>query len=113
MVALVEKVHMTDGVVITWEIFASELWTRFGPADEDDADEAITRIKQIGLLQDYQQEFERLGNKVDGWTQKSLVGTFIGGLKPENSETLRLYRPDLLKEAIRLARIREDQISRI
>jgi hypothetical protein len=35
---------------------------------------------------DYQQEFKRLGNQVRGWTQKALVGTFMGGLKTDISD---------------------------
>jgi hypothetical protein len=35
---------------------------------------------------DYQQEFKRLGNQVRGWTQKALLGTFMGGLKTDISD---------------------------
>ncbi|CAL1395604.1 unnamed protein product [Linum trigynum] len=107
-----QKSYIQEGLNVTWELFANELWTRFGPADEDDADEALSRIRQTGTLRDYQREFERLGNKVQVWTQKALVGAFMGGLQPEIFETLRLFRPDSLKEAIRLARIRDEQLRR-
>lgn len=42
-------------------------------------DEALSKIEQTGSLREYQKEFERLGNQVRGWTQKALVGTFMGG----------------------------------
>lgn len=48
-----------------------ELWARFGPIEYEDYDEALSKA-------DYQKEFERLGNKIRGWTQKALVGTFMG-----------------------------------
>lgn len=68
--------------MVTWSIFEEELWARFGPTECEDFDEALSRVRQMGSLRDYQKEFEKLGNRVHGWTQKVLVGTFTGGLKP-------------------------------
>ena len=63
-------------------------------------------------MRDYQQEFERLGNRVRGWTQKALIGTFMGGLKMEISDAIHMFKPRTLKEAISLARMKDDQLSR-
>nr|CAN75225.1 hypothetical protein VITISV_035856 [Vitis vinifera] len=57
-------------------------------------------------------EFEKLGNRVQGWTQKALVGTFMGGLKSEIADGIRMFKPKSLKEAISLARMRDDQLTR-
>ncbi|KAH9801520.1 Integrase catalytic domain-containing protein [Citrus sinensis] len=54
----------------------------------EDFDEALSHVKQTGTLRNYQKKFERLGNRVHGWTQKALVGAFMGGLKPEISEEI-------------------------
>ena len=62
----------------------------------------------MGSLRDYQKEFERLGNRVHGWTQKALVGTFMGGLKVEISDAIRMFKPRTLKEAISLARMKDE-----
>jgi len=62
-------------------------------------------VKQVGSLRDYQKEFERLGNRVLGWTQKALVGKFMGGLKPEVAKGIRMFKPKSLKEVISLARM--------
>ena len=85
---------------------------RFGPIDCEDFDEALSRVKQTGTLRDYQKEFERLGNRVQGWTQKALVNTFMGGLKLEISEEILLFRPRTLKEVFSLARMRDEQLQR-
>ncbi|KAF2325565.1 hypothetical protein GH714_030423 [Hevea brasiliensis] len=69
---------------ITWAIFEEELWARFGPTECEDFDEDLSRVKQVGSLRDYQKEFEKLGNRVQGWTQKALVGTFMG---------IRMFKP--------------------
>jgi hypothetical protein len=50
--------------VLSWDKFEEELWARFGPSKCEDFDEALSRVKQLGNLRDYQREFEKLGNKV-------------------------------------------------
>ena len=66
---------------------------RFGPSECKDFDEALSRIKQTSSLREYQREFERLGNRVRGWTQRALVGTFMGGLKTDISDGIRMFKP--------------------
>ncbi|KAH9717760.1 hypothetical protein KPL71_021954 [Citrus sinensis] len=95
------RAYQEEGSLVTWETFADELWARFGPTECEDCDEALSR-----------KEFERLGNRVHGWTQKALMGTFMGGLKPEISEDIPMFKPRTLKEAISLARMKDDQLSR-
>ncbi|RVX01183.1 hypothetical protein CK203_036143 [Vitis vinifera] len=78
----------------------------------EDFDEALSRIKQLGTLRDYQREFEKLGNRVRGWTQKALVRTFMGGLKAEISDGIQMFKPNSLKETINLTRMRNEQLAR-
>ncbi|KAH9734992.1 hypothetical protein KPL71_017589 [Citrus sinensis] len=106
------RTYQEEGIIVTWETFVEELWARFGPMDCEDFDEALSRVKQTGTLREYQKEFEKLGNRVQGWTQKALVGTFMGGLKSEISEEIRMFRPRTLKKAISLARMKDEQLSR-
>ena len=106
------RTYKEENKGVTWNMFAEELWARFGPPDGEDFDEALSHIKQGGSLRDYQREFEKLGNRVHGWTQKALVGTFMGGLKPEIADGIRMFKPQTLKEAISLARTRDEQLVR-
>jgi hypothetical protein len=78
------RAHKEEGRTVTWEIFEEELWARFGPTEYEDFDEALSKVRQVGSLRDYQKEFERLGNRVHGWTQKALVGTFVKPLEIYN-----------------------------
>ena len=98
--------------MVTWELFEEELWARFGPTECEDFDEALSKVRQIGSLREYQKEFERLGNRVHGWSQKALVGSFMGGLRSEISETIRMFKPKTLKEATSLARMKDEQLQR-
>jgi hypothetical protein len=106
------KAYHEDKKEVSWEIFVEELWARFGPTDCEDFDESLSKIRQTGSLREYQKEFERLGNRVQGWTPKALVGTFMGGLKPEIADGIRMFKPKSLKEAISLARMRDEQMIR-
>ena len=98
--------------MVTWELFEEEIWARFGPTECEDFDEALSKVRQIGSLHDYQKEFERLGNRVHGWSQKALVGSFMGGLRSEISETIRMFKPKTLKEETSLARMKDEQLQR-
>ena len=108
----IHRTFQEEGRVLSWTNFEDELWARFGPLECEDFDEALSRIRQVGSLRDYQREFERLGNRVQGWTQRTLVGTFMGGLRPDISDGIRMFKPQTLKEAINLARMKDDQLAR-
>lgn len=58
----------------------------------------------------YQQEFEKLSNKVDDLLQKLLVGSFVGGMKDEVRLEVWLKQPKYLANAIGLARLVEERI---
>ena len=65
----------------------------------------------MGSLRDYQKDFKRLGNIVQGWTPKALVGTFISGLRLDIVDGIRMFKPRYLKDAISLTRMRDKQLS--
>lgn len=108
----IRKTFRDEGRMISWEKFEEELWARFGPSECEDFDEALSRVKQLGTLRDYQREFEKLGNRVQGWTQKALVETFMGGLKAKIADGIRMFKPQSLKKAINLERMKDNQLAR-
>ncbi|RVW63028.1 Retrovirus-related Pol polyprotein from transposon 17.6 [Vitis vinifera] len=63
--------------------------------------------RNSGLVLDLQSE---IGCK-DGH-KKALVGTFMGSLKSEIADDIWMFKPKSLKEAISLARMRDDQLTR-
>ncbi|KAF2283258.1 hypothetical protein GH714_043610 [Hevea brasiliensis] len=50
-------------------------------------------------------------NQPEGWTQRALVETFMGGLKPKVVDGIRMFKPTSLKEAISLTRMRDEQLT--
>ena len=105
-----KKVYKEELLPITWEVFKRELLIRFGPTKVEDYDEALSRIQQDETLREYQQEFECLANRVNGWPQKALVGTFLGGLKQEIVSALRMFKLKTLCDAIELVQMRDDNL---
>jgi hypothetical protein len=43
---------------------------------------------------------------------KALVGTFMGRLKSKIAKGIRMFKPQTLKEAISLARMKDEQLVR-
>lgn len=95
----IRRTFREEGQVISWEKF-EELWARFGPSECEDFDEVLSRVKQLGTLREYQREFEKLENRVQGWTQKALVGTFMGDLKVEIAVVFGCLKRNLLKMSL-------------
>jgi hypothetical protein len=89
----IRRTFRDEGHMLSWDRFEEELWACFGPSECEDFDETLSRVKQQGNFHDYQREFEKLGNRVQGWTQKALVGTFMGGLKTEIEDGIKMFKP--------------------
>ncbi|GJV93843.1 retrovirus-related pol polyprotein from transposon 17.6 [Tanacetum coccineum] len=102
----VDQFFKNQGIPITQK-------SQFGLTDCEDFDEALSKVQQMGHFREYQKEFERLGNKVRGWTQKELVGTFMGGLKPEIADGIRMFKQTNLNDATSLDRMRDEQLNRL
>ena len=92
------------------EIFREDLQAQFSPIECEDFDKPLSQVTSVRSLHDSQREFERLGNRVQGWMQKALVGAFIGGLKSEILVSIQIFKPETLKEAISLACMEDNQL---
>ncbi|XP_042962613.1 uncharacterized protein LOC122296883 [Carya illinoinensis] len=101
-----------DGKTISWHKFEKGILCRFGPTDFKDYDEALSKIKQRGTFREYQQEFEKLANRVTGWPKKALLGAFMGGLKEDIAIEVCMFRPKGLKNAIDLAKRQDEKLQR-
>ncbi|KAG7588776.1 Reverse transcriptase domain [Arabidopsis suecica] len=70
-------------------------------------------IRQTGSLEAYQEEFERLHNKVYGWSQEALVGAFMNRLQYSIANGIRMFQPKSLPEVINYTRLMEGQLQRL
>lgn len=97
MVEWIRRTYQNEDKVLTQLDFEYELWAHFGPSNCESFDENLPQIQHLGPFCDYQREFEQLSNRIRGWTQKALVETFEGGLKPKNFDAIHMFKPLSLK----------------
>ncbi|GKC94322.1 hypothetical protein Tco_1159764, partial [Tanacetum coccineum] len=72
-----------------------------------DAKDALSKLLQMGMVAEYQNEFEILINRVTGISQSLLTSFYISRLKLELQRELWRSRPTTLGEAFSLAHIAE------
>ena len=95
---------------VGWTDFATAMCTRFGPSEFEDFQEALTQIYQQTTVRAYQAEFERLTDRIEGWTDSQLRSLFIGGLKMEVRAEVKILRPATLHEAFTSALMVEEKL---
>ncbi|GJX65248.1 hypothetical protein Tco_0299591, partial [Tanacetum coccineum] len=66
---------------------------------------ALSKLLQLGTVEDYQREFEKLMNKVTDIPDSLLISFYISGLKLNLQHELLVSRPTTLGDAFSLARI--------
>lgn len=70
--------------------------------------ESLSRVCQTGKVYEYQTQLERLANHVNEWSQKALVGCFIGGLKDEITLDVKMFF--LMCTAVGLAHLQKEEL---
>ncbi|KAI9154275.1 hypothetical protein LWI28_023675 [Acer negundo] len=88
--------------------FEREFLTQWGPSSVVNHHGQLAKLKQEGRVLVYIEEFRQLQILVRGWSEESLLGTFIEGLKPWLVREMKLKQPQRLTEAMRMAGILED-----
>ncbi|GJT77781.1 retrotransposon gag protein [Tanacetum coccineum] len=73
----------------------------------------LSKLLQMGTVAEYQDEFEKLINRVTGISESLLTSFYISGLKLTLSIELLRARPTTLGEAFSLARIIEARLEAI
>nr|GFB40295.1 Ty3/gypsy retrotransposon protein [Tanacetum cinerariifolium] len=53
-----------NGLITTWGRFVESFKNRFGPSKYEDPQGALLKLLQLGTVEDYQREFEKLMNRV-------------------------------------------------
>ncbi|GJR60243.1 hypothetical protein Tco_1502405 [Tanacetum coccineum] len=87
--------------------FLESVKSRFGPSKYEDPQGALSKLLQLGTVEDYQREFEKLVNRVTNIPDSLLISFYISGLKLNLQHELLVSRPTTLGDAFSLARIIE------
>ena len=62
-------------------MFEKGLSLQFAFAEYEDANEAISNLRQMGSFQEFLGEFEKLMNCLLSWPKSALMGAFMMGCK--------------------------------
>lgn len=93
-----------------WEEFSTAICRRFGPTEYDDFQAMLSKIIQKTSVRAYQEEFERISNRVEGWSDSAMKSVYLSGLRPDIQAEVRTLRPQTLEETFALALMVEEKI---
>ncbi|GJS70141.1 class II heat shock protein [Tanacetum coccineum] len=93
--------------------FEKSVKNHFGPSKYEDLKGALSKLLQLGTVEDYQREFEKLMNRVTNIPDSLLISFYISGLKLNLQHELLVSRPTTLVDAFSLARIIEARFKAI
>ncbi|GJT66997.1 ty3-gypsy retrotransposon protein [Tanacetum coccineum] len=99
-----------NGLITTWDRFMESVKIHFGSSKYKDPKGALSKLLQLGTLEDYQQEFEKLMNMDTDIPDSLLIFFNISGLKLNLQHELLVSRPTTLGDAFSLARITEARL---
>ncbi|GJY77843.1 retrotransposon-related protein [Tanacetum coccineum] len=91
--------------ITTWSRFEESVKNCFGPSKYEDPHGALLKLLQLGTVEDYQREFEKLMNRVTDIPDSLLISFYISGLKLNLQRELLVSKPTTLGDAFSLARI--------
>ncbi|GJV26463.1 hypothetical protein Tco_1379158 [Tanacetum coccineum] len=90
--------------------FEESVKNRFGPSKYEDLHGALSKLLQLGTVEDYQREFEKLMNRVTDIPESLLIFFYISGLKLNLQHELLVSKQTTLGDASSLARITEARL---
>ncbi|GJV76159.1 class II heat shock protein [Tanacetum coccineum] len=102
-----------NGLITTYARFEESVKNRFGPSKYEDPKGALSKLLQLGTVEDYQWVFEKLMNKVTDIPDSLLISFYISGFKLNLQHELLLSRPTTLGDVFSLACIIEARFKAI
>ncbi|GKC47099.1 hypothetical protein Tco_1064821, partial [Tanacetum coccineum] len=90
--------------------FEESVKNRFGPSKYENPQGALSKLLQLGTVEKYQREFEKLMNRVTHIPKTLLISFYVSGLKLHIQRELLVSRPVSLGDAFELARITEARL---
>lgn len=97
-------------LLLNWDSFTSALKVRFGPSTFENHQQALFKLKQTGTVIEYQKEFERLCNKVQGLSAAAITDCFVSGLKTSIQNEIAIHQPTNVSQDIGLTKLIESNL---
>lgn len=100
-----------NNLLSNWDSFTSALEVRFGPSSFENHQQALFKLKQTGSVVEYQKDFERLCNRVQGLSSAAITDCFVSGLKPSIQNEIAIHQPSTVSQATGLAKLIESKFA--
>ncbi|GJV18163.1 hypothetical protein Tco_1363486 [Tanacetum coccineum] len=97
-----------EGAAAEW--LKESVKNRFGPSKYEDPQGALSKLLQLGTVEDYQWEFEKLMNRVTDIPDFLLISFYIYGLKLHLQRELLVSKPTTLGDVFLLVRTTEARL---
>nr|GEX74556.1 Ty3/gypsy retrotransposon protein [Tanacetum cinerariifolium] len=94
-----------NGLITDWAPFEESVKNRFGPSKYEDPQGALSKLLQLGSVEDYQNEFEKLMNRVVDIPETLLISFYISRLKLSIQHELLVAKQVTLGDAFSLYRV--------
>ncbi|GKA09638.1 ty3-gypsy retrotransposon protein [Tanacetum coccineum] len=99
-----------NGLITDWPRFEESVKNRFGPSKYEDPQGTLFKLLQTGTVAKYQEEFEKLMNRVTDISETLLISFYISELKLPLQRELLVSKPTTLGGAFALARVTKAQL---
>ena len=80
-----------DKFSYTWNLFKNDFFNRFQGIKEDEFFTKLTRLQQVGNVEEFTHQWESLCTRVFGFSGKQRLETYLGVLKPYLQKELKLH----------------------
>ena len=102
-----------DNFTYTWNLFKNDFFNRFQGIKEDEFSSKLTRLQQVGNVEEFTHQWESLSTRVFGLSDKQRLETYLGGLKPRLQKELKLHDIPNVEVARRKAKAAEHKLEGI
>jgi len=92
--------------------YKAAITMRFGAKPYDDPLAELMKIRQMGSVEMYQEQFDALINRVD-LPNSYAVSCFLSGLNDDIQSAVRMFKPGTLHDAYCLAKLQEATLASI
>jgi len=101
-----------NGVWPGWDEYKGAMAARFGIQPFDDPLAELMKLKQQGTVEQYQESFDALLNRVE-LPISHAVSCFLSGLCDEIQNAVRMFKPQTIHDAYCLAKLQEATLASI
>ena len=72
-------------------MFKNDFFNRFQGIKEDEFFNKLTRLQQVGSVEEFKHQWESLSTQVFGFSEKQILKTYPRGIKPYLQKELKLH----------------------